>query len=246
MKPTNYTISLVIPAYNEEKYLGACLEHAIKNSRGMLHEIIVVDNASTDRTPEIARSFPGVTLVQESSKGLTKARECGYKNSTGDILAYIDADTQMGEQWIDVLISEFNHAQTSGKNLACLSGPHLYYDFSKWQRFWASFFWYILALPTYWIVGYMTLGVNFAIRRDVLEKMNGFDTSISFYGEDTDIARRASEFGKVKFLMKFYMPTSGRRLNNYGLLKMFWIYSINYLSEAFLRRPVTQEYQDIR
>ena len=51
-----------------------------------------------------------------------------------------------------------------------------------------------------------------AIRRDVLEKMGGFDASIEFYGEDIDIAKRAGKYGKVLFSPRFVMPTSGRRM----------------------------------
>src|ERR1035437_7029417 len=112
-------LSLIIPAYNEEKYIGACLEHAIKNSKGKFSEIIVIDNASTDKTAEVARKFNGVKVIKENEKGLTKARQRGYKESTGDILAYIDADTKMPEKWIDILEDNLN----KNPDCACLSGP---------------------------------------------------------------------------------------------------------------------------
>jgi glycosyltransferase involved in cell wall biosynthesis len=63
----NPTISLIIPAYNEEKYISTCLDYAIKNSNGKLLEIIVVDNASTDNTKKIASNYPNVRVVYEST-----------------------------------------------------------------------------------------------------------------------------------------------------------------------------------
>ncbi len=63
-------ISLVICAYNEEKYIGACLESVLKNAKEKLHEIIVVDNNSTDKTKEIVKRFPEVSLVEETKKHL--------------------------------------------------------------------------------------------------------------------------------------------------------------------------------
>jgi GT2 family glycosyltransferase len=51
-------------------------------------------------------------------------------------------------------------------------------------------------------------GGNFAIRRSVLEKIDGFDTTIAFYGEDTDLARRAAKHCTVKFMLNIAMPTS--------------------------------------
>ena len=101
-------------------------------------------------------------------------------------------------------------------------------------------------MPTYFIVGYMITGANFAIRRSVLDKMNGFDTSIAFYGEDTNIARRASKHGKVKFAPSFRMYTSGRRLTGQGLFKTGRLYVTNFLSEVMLKKPSHKDYVDIR
>lgn len=101
-------------------------------------------------------------------------------------------------------------------------------------------------MPIYWIVGYMTVGGNFAIKKETLEKMNGFDTTIEFYGEDTNIARRAHQFGKVKFKPSFVMYTSGRRLTGQGIFSTATAYMLNYISEAFFHKSVTKEYKDIR
>ena len=236
-------LSLIIPAYNEEKYIGACLEHAIKNSKGKFSEIIVIDNASTDKTAEVARKFNGVKVIRENEKGLTKARQRGFKESTGDILAYIDADTRMPKNWINLLEKTFN----KNHDCVCLSGPYIYYDVSKLQQFLVKWlYWYLLAVPSSYFTGYMVIGGNFAIRRETLNKMNGFDTSIKFYGEDTDIARRAKEFGKIKFNPRFHMFSSGRRLNSQGFFSTGYTYVLNFLSEVFLHKPVTEEYKDIR
>lgn len=235
-------ISLIIPAHNEEKYLGDCLAAAIKNSAGKFSEIIVVDNASTDDTRTVAEKFPGVRVVDEKQKGLTSARQGGYLAARGNILAYVDADTLPPSGWLETIISEFEN----DPDLACLSGPYIYYDLPRWQQFLVKLYWYMLAYPIYLAVGYMATGGNFAIRREVLEKMGGFDTSISFYGEDTNIARRARAFGLVKFKLSLAMGTSGRRLKNQGLIKMFWLYTINYLSEVIRQRPTTIAYSDIR
>lgn len=234
-------LSLIIPAYNEEKYIGACLEHVLKNSNGKFSEIIVIDNASTDRTKEVAEKYPGVRVIREDQKGLTKARQRGFKESTGDILAYIDADTHMPDKWIETLEKTFNE----NSDHACLSGPYIYYDVSKFQQFLVKLYWYA-SMPLYALTGYMVIGGNFVIRRSILEKMNGFDTNIKFYGEDTDIGRRASKFGKIKFNPRFYMYTSARRLNGQGFFSTGYTYVINFLSEVFLHKPATEEYKDIR
>lgn len=238
----NQTISLVICAYNEENYIGACLDYARINSGRNLLEIIVIDNASTDRTAEIAQTRKGVRVVREEKKGLTRARQRGFEEAKGDIIAYIDADTLMMPNWTDTVRDEFK----KNTDLAVLSGPYIYYDVGKYDKFLVQLYWYLLALPVYWLVGYMVIGGNFAVRKTVLEKMNGFDTTIEFYGEDTDIARRASKFGKVKFKPDFLIYTSGRRLENTGIFSVAFMYIANFLSEVIFHSPAHKNYTDIR
>jgi glycosyltransferase involved in cell wall biosynthesis len=238
----DFKISLVIPAYNEEKYIGYCLEYATKHHNGDFFEIIVIDNASTDRTGEIAKSYKGVRVVREEKKGLTHARQRGFLEAKGDILAYVDADTRIKKNHLEKIIKAFS----KNPKLVCFSGPHEYYDIKKSHQILTKVFWRIFAYPTYLIVGYMTNGASFAIRKNILDKMDGFDTSISFYGEDTNIARRASKHGKVKFSLNFGIPTSGRRLNDHGILKTVIIYMINFISEVALHKPVTSIYKDVR
>ena len=68
------TMSLIIPAYNEEKYILLCLEYALKYGDGYFHEIVVVDNASTDNTRRVAEQYPGIRVVSEYKKGTSPAR----------------------------------------------------------------------------------------------------------------------------------------------------------------------------
>ena len=83
-------------------------------------------------------------------------------------------------------------------------------------------------------------------RRDALLKIDGFDRSIAFYGEDADIARRLAKVGRVRFLMRLVMQTSARRLKAEGLMRTAAVYALNFLSEAILKRPATSSYRDIR
>ncbi len=234
-------ISLVICAYNEEKYIGECLDSVIKNSSGKFHEIIVVDNISTDHTKEIAEKIPGIKIVQESKKGPNYARQKGFEITTGDVLAFIDADTRMPVGWVNMLINEFQN----NPNLVCLSGPFLYYDFPKWKNFLSLAFWYT-AYPIYVFLGYMAIWGNFVIKKETLQNIGGVDTSIEFYGDDTNIAYRASKLGKAKFKLNFIMYSSARRLKNQGMLKATFIYILNFFSQVFAKKSVTRSYMDIR
>ena len=79
-------LSFVIPAYNEEAYLPKCLEAVlVEKKRGKYDiEVIVVNNASTDSTRQVALSYPGVIVVDEPQKGLSAARQAGFLAATGN------------------------------------------------------------------------------------------------------------------------------------------------------------------
>lgn len=96
------TLSIIIPAYNEERHLRRCLE-AIAAQTVAPDEVIVVDNNSTDATADIARQFPFVTVVRESRQGRVYARDAGFDAATTDILGRIDADTVLPPNWVAYL-----------------------------------------------------------------------------------------------------------------------------------------------
>ena len=236
------SLSIVIPAYNEEKYIGACLESIIKHGGSAITEIIVADNASTDKTTDVARRYPGVTVVTETKRGANAARQRGYEASRGEMVAFLDADIRMWEGWSVMVMQEFE----KNPKLSCLSGPWIYYDMSRWQRALVWLYFRLLAIPTYWITGHLAIAGNVVLRRSVLEKMNGLDASIVFYGDDTNTARRASEFGKMKFSLKLVMYTSARRLSQDGLFKSAGAYIASFLSETILHKPHSAKYENFR
>lgn len=236
-------LSVVIPAYNEEKYIGGCLEELITQAGKDIFEIIVVDNASTDATAQVAKKFKGVKVIREDRKGLTRARQAGLLAAKGDLIAYIDADTHIKPGWFHRVRNEFE----KNKRLVCLSAPYSMYDVSKWKRMAVWSYWNLLAYPTYvLLMKYMVLGANFVARRSVLLKIGGFDESIEFYGEDTDIARRLHKIGKVKFLRKSLVDSSARRMEAEGWIKIGLKYTTNFISEVILHKPATQKYKDYR
>jgi glycosyltransferase involved in cell wall biosynthesis len=234
-------ISLIIPAHNEEKYLAGCLQSVAPHA-GRLTEVIVVDNASTDETASVAKRFEFARVVQESEKGLLWARQRGLLESRGDHLAYLDADCRMPSAWADIVEREFS----ANAGLAALSGPARYYDLPRTQRLAAEASWWLSAPLAYRIVGYTIWGGNFVVSRSALKVIGGFNTSLSFYGEDMDLARRLSPVGKVKFSMSFYAFTSGRRIIQAGLAKTFGIYALNFASEVLVGRPFSESHENHR
>ncbi|MFA7302207.1 MAG: glycosyltransferase [Candidatus Paceibacterota bacterium] len=242
-------ISFVIPAHNEEVRLPtslASIERAL--ARGAYDaEVIVVNNGSVDRTGEVARSYDWVRVVDEPRLGLPQARQAGFEVATGDLIANVDADTMLPDAWLDTVLAEF----ARDENLAALSGPHVYYDLSIVHRAFTKvwyFFGYVMHLVNHYIfnVGAMLQGGNFVVRRTHMQQIGGFDTSIKFYGEDTDVAKRISQVGRVKWTFKLPIYTSGRRLKKEGTLRTALKYATNYVATTVSGRPISYAYTDIR
>jgi len=243
-------LAFVIPAYNEEALIGKCLESVVREVKrsGADAEIIVVNNASTDRTGEIARSFPEVRVVDEPKKGLVNARDAGFAASEGfDLVANIDSDTIVPEGWLDTVLSEFG----KDPRLVCLSGPYVYYDMSPFNRFLVGGFYgltYLIYILNRFVlrVGSVVQGGNFVFKRAAWAAVGGYDRSIEFFGEDTDVAVRLSKVGAVKWTFALKMKTSGRRLEKEGVFKTAGTYTLNFFWVTFRGKPATKDYTDIR
>jgi glycosyltransferase involved in cell wall biosynthesis len=242
-------ISFIIPAYNEEKVIGKCIESVIKEISRYDYdaEVVVINNNCSDQTKEIAQSFQGVRVVDELNKGIVFARKCGMNHSDGELIANIDADVMVPEGWLKKVMKEFE----KDKNLVALSGPYIYYDLSTYQSLLVRFFYYVgygmyIVNSKVLRISGMLQGGNFIVRRDAMEKIGGYDTRISFYGEDTDIAKRIFKVGKVKWTFDLPMYTTGRRLKEEGLVTMGIKYAINHIWPIFFSKPFTEKYIDIR
>jgi cellulose synthase/poly-beta-1,6-N-acetylglucosamine synthase-like glycosyltransferase len=242
-------ISFVIPAYNEELRIGKCLAAVVEEIARHEYEteIIVVNNASTDRTAAIASAIGNVHVVEEPRKGLTRARQAGFAASTGELIANVDADTMLPNGWLKTVVDAFE----KDDNLVALSGPFIYHDASFLYGVWVRAFYavgYVTYLFTRFVLqmGSMLQGGNFVVRKSALQKIGGFDTSIEFYGEDTDVARRLSKVGKVRWTYKLPMYTSARRLANEGIVQTGGRYALNFVWTTFTGKPYSETYTDIR
>lgn len=115
------SISVIVPALNEEKYIARCLESVCSQlSRG--DEIIVVDNGSSDKTTEIAKSM-GVEVINERRKGQSFAVRKGFSSANNSILARLDADTMACDGWVDSIKDHYNNANEGSESLVALTGP---------------------------------------------------------------------------------------------------------------------------
>lgn len=246
-------ISFVVPAYNEQALLALSLtairEEIARNGLklGEEAEIIVVNNASTDNTREVALSVEGVQVVDEPRKGLVQARWTGFERSTGALIANIDADTVIPNGWLAEVLHQFGRSEA----LVGLSGPYIYYGVPRKVNVVVACY-YRLAWLAYMFnqyvlnVGAMLQGGNFVVKRSAMLKLGNPDLRFSFYGEDTDMANRLSKVGTVKFTFRLPAQSSGRRLVGEGVFTIGLRYTMNFFWATFRKKPFTEEWQDIR
>ena len=100
-------ISVIIPCYNGEDFLAHCLQSAI-NQTHPSHEVIVVDDGSSDRSASIAESFDQVTLVKQQNQGVSVARNTGIDAATGEYLLFLDDDDLLDQKALEALANAVN------------------------------------------------------------------------------------------------------------------------------------------
>src|SRR5262245_39882106 len=240
-------ISVIVCAHNEARYLRSCLYSLLAQSREP-EEILVINNASTDETGAVAAQVPGVRVVDEPRKGLVVARERGRREATGNLLVYLDADCRAPLTWLERVERRF----ARDPKLLALSGPYRFYDWDLWGRLLIRTYDFTLAPLTQLLVkhvlriGTVFYGGNFAVRREALEAIGGFDTTIEFHGEDTNLGRRLFAIGKVSLAHDCYLHTSARRYIATGKTAVFRLYVRNFTSEILRHRPKDVTHVDVR
>jgi glycosyltransferase involved in cell wall biosynthesis len=240
-------ISVIVCAHNEGRHLAACLHSLLAQTR-LPDELLVIDNASTDDTAAVAARFADVRVIDEPRKGLVIARETGRREARGNLLAYVDADCRAPLRWLERIAGRFER----DPDLVALSGPYRYYDWDWWGRLLVRAYDWTLAPATVLLVKYVLrigtvfYGGNFAVRRAALDRIDGFDTSIEFHGEDTNLGRRLLAAGKVTLNYDCYLYTSARRYVAMGKGTVFRLYVRNFTSEVLHKRPKDTTHVDVR
>lgn len=204
-------VSVVIPAYNEEKYIGEALKH-LNQQEVKADEIIVVDNNSADKTAQIAKKY-GARVISEKIQGMIPARNRGLNQAQYEIIARNDADTRVPKDWIKRIKENFE----TDKDLIALSGPTHFYDF-PFPNIFQNKQWMdkaVFALIRSQIKHPTLYGPNMAIRKSAWEKVKNLvcldDGNVH---EDIDLAIHLGNFGKIKIDQKLIVNISFRRWKN--------------------------------
>ncbi len=98
-------VSIIIPAYNQARYLGAAVQSALDQTYANV-DVLVADDGSTDDTAQVAQQFtdPRVRYIYQENRGLSGARNTGIRHATGDFLTYLDSDDLFLPQKLEILL----------------------------------------------------------------------------------------------------------------------------------------------
>ncbi len=202
-------ISVIVPAFNEEKLIAGCLESLTNQDYSDEYEIIVVDNGSTDKTNAIARTFRVRIVPGREKKSVFYARQVGADAAKGDILVQADGDTVYPRDWLTRIAQHFaRHPE-----VVAIAGRFYYRDPPFWHKieYWLRHRFNnltinLLGLPL------VISGAAFAFRREAFVQVNGYH-SLTYGADQYGIASQLSKVGKVFYDKNLIAATSSRRMN---------------------------------
>lgn len=227
------TVSLYIPCYNGEQYIAACIEGVLNQFRKP-DEILVIDDGSTDRTAEIAESYPDVKLIRhEKNSGLAAARNTAIKAASCDFVASLDADCVADKMWLYTLLQVMKNLPD---RVGGIGGKlvEAFYE-TPADEFRAVFMCQHkgddpLINPKF------VAGANTMFRRDALIAVGGYHEAFRTNGEDVQICLKLQQSGYSVVYDPRAIVMHHRRDTPASVVRMNWAHWRNPLS---IVQPVT-------
>lgn len=230
-------VTVVVCSYNGARTVRDTME-GLKKLEYPNFEVIVVNDGSTDATPSIVSEYEGVRLISTENRGLSAARNTGWQQGSGEIIAYIDDDAYPDPHWLHFLAWRFLHGDwvgVGGPNIAppgdgpiadCVAnapgGP-------------------VQVLLTDTEAEHIP-GCNMAFRREALAAVDGFDVRYRAAGDDVDLCWRLQERGGKIGFHAGAMDWHHRR----NSLKMYWNQQKGYgKAEALLEEKWPERYNAV-
>ncbi len=201
-------LSIIIPTYNEEKYIKNCIK-SIRNCEFSDYEIIVVDGRSTDDTVKIAKKYADRVVKEEGELSITNARNMGARIAKGEYVAFLDADSIVCNGWVDIV------QKNLGKGVLALGGP-VYYGKFIYDIYSFLFFKMNSAIRRFFNFVFLSAN-NCVYKRDFFLKIGGFDNVVC---EEQMMGRKIGKYKKnIVFINSLKVRLSYRRFEKYGFLR---------------------------
>lgn len=212
----NPLVSFIVTTKNEEDYLEKCLK-SIMNETYRNIEVIVVDSFSNDKTVEIAKRCADKVVVKDCL--MPVGRNIGAKYANGDILAFVDADIILQDNWLENALSELKDNVVAVTNDLFPDDRGLKNKILYWYLTLSKSLLFMFGIPN---VGHS--GTAAIVRKDIFNKANGYPNDI-VAGEDIAFTLRLMKYGKIKFSRKMRGYFSLRFFKKYGYVRRlaYWV-----------------------
>jgi len=216
----NPTITVIVPVYNEEKLIRGCLDSLIQQN-SLPEEFVLVDNNSTDRSPEILQAFKDdhpdlkIKLIHETRKGCAWAREAGWRVAAGEVIVHVDADMTFLPGWMKTI----RGILAANPDLGAFGGVYVFENppFLIGAMQWLFNEVYNPLVQAFKGFPYL-IGGNLVIRREILEKMNGYADKPDNQLEDYYFSEQAHRLGyKLRYIPSLRVYHSLRRYEVGGM-----------------------------
>lgn len=208
MPKSHPKVSVVVPTYNEEKYIGPCIQ-ALKNQSFTDYEVIAIDKSS-DSTPALCKKA-GWKVVTQIKPGISAARAEGFAATTGEIIASTDADSAPDPKWLEYIVSTFE----KDPQVVCVYGPTYFLNSSPFYQLLGHLNTLFLLINRL-LNNDQTVGMNFAVKKSAYDQIGGYNTNLPT-AEDVDLGYRIRKVGKVAFIPQVIVRTSSRRMDKQKL-----------------------------
>ncbi len=228
-------VSVVIPTFQEEKYIAATLSKLVKIKPSI--EIVVVDGGSDDGTVKVAKRFTDKTY-QIRERGISKAKNYGAKQASGDIVVFLDADVSPPSNFVEKVLETFNNANVVGATCRIMPAQPRFTEFVFFQ-------FYNLLIQLCAKFKPHSRGEFLAVRKKDFLMVNGFDESMPCM-EDHDLAHRLSKQGKFMFITSLTVYESLRRFRKLGFSKVLSTWFTDYLFFLLRGKPLSMVWQPAR
>ena len=199
--------SFIVPAYNEEFELPVTIDAIKKAAIGYEHEIIVVDDASNDRTAEIATNT-GARVVSINRRQIAAARNAGARAACGHVLVFVDADTHINSKHVAGVTSALGSGCAGGGARVKMGG-----SIPRWADIFTTIF------SAFYFRLNFGAGAFLFTTRENFEAVGAFDERL-FVGEEVFFSFALRKIGRFKILAE-PVVTSGRKLRMYSGREIF-------------------------
>ncbi|MGK0263613.1 MAG: glycosyltransferase involved in cell wall biosynthesis [Planctomycetota bacterium] len=210
-------LSFIVPAHDEEASIVATVESIVRSAHGHAFEVIVVDDASTDRTAELAAAA-GARVVSVELRQIGGARNAGAEVANGDLFVFVDGDTRITKQVVEGVVAATNQGAIGGGAMVRFDRPMPIYAHLMMPLMTRLYFMMKLAA-----------GCFVFATRDAFEAIGGFDLEL-FAGEEIELSRALKRYAKTikqwrghraRFVVvRAPVETSSRKLRTFSGFRM--------------------------